>query len=251
MTLRNYPQHETIHLNILDKPLDAEMERIPLEERSRARLLWGHMPYGAHKHMPRRCEYITVLREPIGRVISVYKHILSTPSHKLHDRLFEGKIGLEEYIESGMDMGQTHNSQTRQLSGWQFGPLNREALEEAKRNLQGFLVAGLTERFEETIVLLRRVLGLRFPLYVTRNVSRPLDVSERAVTLISARNELDRELYAFGRDLFLEKIARQDRSFALEVSIFRALRPLSRATGRAADVLRARSHTRISSRISR
>lgn len=54
MTLRNYPQHETIHLNILDKPLDAEMERIPLEERSRARLLWGHMPYGAHKHMPRR-----------------------------------------------------------------------------------------------------------------------------------------------------------------------------------------------------
>ena len=80
------------------------------------------MPYGAHKHMPRRCEYITVLREPIGRVISVYKHILSTPSHKHHDRLFEGKIGLEEYIESGMDMGQTHNSQTRQLSGWQFGP---------------------------------------------------------------------------------------------------------------------------------
>ena len=25
MTLRNYPQHEKIHLNILDKPLDAEM----------------------------------------------------------------------------------------------------------------------------------------------------------------------------------------------------------------------------------
>jgi hypothetical protein len=53
MTLRNCPQHEKIHLNILDKPLDAEMERIPLEERSKARLLWRHMPYGAHKHMPR------------------------------------------------------------------------------------------------------------------------------------------------------------------------------------------------------
>ena len=34
------------------------------------------------------------------------------------------------------------------------------------------LVIGLTERFEETFVLLRRKLGLRRPLYITRNVSR-------------------------------------------------------------------------------
>jgi hypothetical protein len=53
MTLRNYPQHEKIHLSILDKPLDAEMERIPLEERSKALAYSGAMPYGADKHMPR------------------------------------------------------------------------------------------------------------------------------------------------------------------------------------------------------
>jgi hypothetical protein len=238
VALRNYAQREKIHLNILDNPLEVEMERIPLEARSRARLLWGHMPYGVHEHMPRHCDYITVLREPIDRIISVYKHILRTPSHVLHDRLVGAGVGLEEYVESGIDAGQTENSQTRQLSGRQFGALDREALEQAKRNLEGFLLVGLTERFEETFVLLRRTLGLHLPLYVTRNVSSSIDVLERPMEIIRERNGLDLELYAFARDLFSEQIRKQGMSFRFEVSMFKALRPLSRAAGRAADVVR-------------
>ena len=243
VSLRNYPEHETIHRNILDRPFDEEMERIPLEERSRARLLWGHMPYGVHRHMPRRCEYITVIREPIVRVISVYKHILKSPGHELHDRVVGQQIGLEDYVESGMDEGQTANSQTRQLSGRQFGALDREALEEAKDNLGGFIVTGLTDHLEETFVLLRRILRLQTPLYVTRNVSGPLDISERAVELIRQRNELDHELYAFGQHLLSEEVRRQGRSFGLEVSMFRALRPLSRAVGKGADLIRKQARS--------
>jgi hypothetical protein len=129
------------------------------------------------------------------------------------------------------------NSQTRQLSGRQFGNLDEAALEEAMRNVGGFLVVGLTERFEETFVLLRRAIRLRMPFYATRNVSPSHEVSERALGLIRERNQLDLALYEYARDLFAQQVARQNRSFGAEVSIFKALRPLSRAAGGKAGAL--------------
>jgi hypothetical protein len=184
--LWNFP--ERMYLDILDSRVDAAMCSIPHERRSSVRLLWGHVPYGVHRYMTRRCEYITILREPIARVVSVYKYILRTRHHVLHDRVASEGIPLEKYL-TGMDEGQTENSQTRQLSGRQFGPLDRAALEEAKHNLEAFSVVGLTEHFEETFVLLRRTLGLRIPFYITRNVSPPYEVSDRAVQLVRERNE--------------------------------------------------------------
>lgn len=247
VALRGYPEQETIHCNILDRPVDEEMQKIPVSERSRARLVWGHIPYGVHRQIPRRCEYLTMLREPTARVISVYKHIRKTPGHELHHRLEEEQVGLELYVESAMDGGQTENSQTRQLSGRQFGALDRDALDEAKRNLEKFLLIGLTERFEESFVMLRRSLGLHTPpLYVYRNVnvSTPLEVSEQAISLIRDRNALDLDLYDFARNLFDDRVARQGRSFNLEVSVLKSGRPLSRAVGESADIIRKLPPTR-------
>ena len=236
--LRNFPQSERIYLDALDRPLDEAMNDIPLERRLTARLVWGHIPYGVHLYMPQRCEYFTILREPLGRVVSVYKYIIRTPEHGLHDRLLAEAMSLEEYLETGIDEGQTENSQTRQLSGRQFGALDRNALETAKRNLEACLVVGLTERFEETFVLLRRTFGLRMRFYRTMNVSPPYHASERAVELARERNELDLELYGFACELFAAQLERQNRSFGLEVSANRALRPLSRVAGRAERGLR-------------
>jgi len=240
--LMNFPQSERIYLDNLDRPLDEAMNGIPLERRLTAGLVWGHTPYGVHQYMPQRCEYFTILREPIARVVSVYKYIIRTPEHGLHDRLLAAGMSLEEYLEAGIDEGQTENSQTRQLSGRQFDALDPDALETAKRNLESCLVVGLTERFEETFVLLRRTLGLRMRFYRTMNVSPQYHVSERAVELARERNEFDLELYSFACDLFAAQLDRQDRSFGLEVSAYRALRPLSRAaiTGRVLRKLRKR-----------
>ena len=235
----NYPAADTIRLDTLDQPFGEQMEAIPLEKRESARLLCGHMPYGAHRHMPRRCRYVTILRDPVARVISVYKYILRARSHVLHVPVVDDDVSLEEYIESGMDEGQTENSQTRQLSGRQFGALDRDALADAQRNLESFLVVGLTERFEETFVLMRRSLKLRRPLYITRNVSAQLEISQRAVALIRERNDLDLDLYMFARHRFEQKLAEQDGSFDAEVRLYRALSPLSRAGAKAEGFLRA------------
>jgi hypothetical protein len=100
--------------------------------------------------------------------------------------------------------------------------LGREHLETAKRHLQQFAVVGVTDRFVESFVQMRRTLGLRMPFFVTRNVappSQPLRGEE--VELIREHNALDLELYEFARNLYV----RDGLSFGLEV---RAVRWTSR-----------------------
>ena len=51
-------------------------------------------------------------------------------------------------------------------------PLTEGDLAQAKRNLDRFLVVGLTERFDESFILIRRALGWRLPMYERHNVSK-------------------------------------------------------------------------------
>src|SRR4029453_11747277 len=93
VALRKFEPHETIHLNSLGKPIDDEMEKIPRAVRERARLVWGNPPYGVHEHIPGRCECLAIVREPVSRVVSVYKQILKSTNHPLHRRITESRIG--------------------------------------------------------------------------------------------------------------------------------------------------------------
>ncbi len=228
----NYPPERTINMDFaFGRPVADIEDRIPPERRARLRLLWGHLPYGVHRYIPRPCRYITVLRNPIARGISAYKYIRNNPRHWDHQRVVEERIDMAGFFANDELMEKRRNRQTRQLCNNQVGEMDREDLEEAKRNLERFLVVGLTERFEETFVLVRRALRLRIPFYVTRLVSPQMSVSERAIGLIREQNQLDLELYGFAHELFNERVARHGKSLGLEVSMFKALRPLSRAAG--------------------
>jgi hypothetical protein len=240
----NYPPHLTLHQDLLGRPIE-EIESIPIERRSSALLLRGHVPYGVHRYIPRPCEYVTVLREPVARAVSAYKHVLRRPRNELHDQVVGQGMGLEDFIVTHW-VDKRVNRQTRQLSNRPDGPLERSALEEAMRNLESFLVVGLTERFEETLALVRRAVGLRLPFYVTRNVGQPLAVSQRAEELIRDRDHLDLELYAFACELFDRQVARQGASFGLEAAAFKAMRPVSRMAGSGGtqEFLRRLSHAR-------
>ena len=162
--------------------------RSPHEERRRARVATGHVFYGVHEHIPQPTDYITVLRDPIARVVSMYNYILRRPQHRLHDEVAGSGMGLEEFARRCPDAG-IDNQQTRLISGRGAGEvLSRDSgpvatsglhprssagdLEQAKRNLDDFLLVGLTERFDETFIVLRRMLGWRLPMYATRNVGR-------------------------------------------------------------------------------
>jgi hypothetical protein len=228
------PKHPSHLLNVptLDSPpRPTPLETlgdVPLSARRKARIIVGHLSYGAHEYVPQPCEYITLLREPVARVVSYYYYVLDHPKHWFHDELVRSNMRLDEFIRSSRDPG-TENDQTRRISGRGSGQLTpgrrgAMALDEAKRNLERFSVVGLTERFDESFILLRRKLGWKLPLYVTANVSRrPKPASESAVALIRERNELDLELYAFARELFSGAVEKEGESFRREVAAFKIL----------------------------
>src|SRR5262245_44849010 len=59
--------------------LREALTRVPLSERGAAQVVAGHVQYGVHEYIPRECDYITVLREPVARVVSSHNYILGHP----------------------------------------------------------------------------------------------------------------------------------------------------------------------------
>ena len=207
-------------------------------ERRGGRVTAGHVPYGVYREfLPRGTRYITFLREPADRVVThYYNHVRlkdpgSNPARSVDQPgLLDTKVrtaSLEEAFELGLPV--LCNLATRFLSGQPSptGELPDNALDDAKANLRDFAFVGLQERFEESIVLLQRMLGLEPTSYVNRHVSvdRPLveDIREEERQLIREHNRLDLELYAFATELFNEAVASTDAAFAADVERMRSM----------------------------
>jgi hypothetical protein len=188
----------------------AKLAGLPEERKQRLRIIYGHTIFGVHQALPGPAAYVTMLREPMARVLSTYHFLRRRRSHWLHEQAT--KLSLEEFVRSWI--ARKDNLQTRIVSGELAGPdrCTEETLEHAKRNVdEHFAAVGLTERFDETVLLWGEVLGWRKLRYVPRNMSRegPRDpVPADVIRLIEELNELDRELYRFVKERFEKDLAR-------------------------------------------
>jgi hypothetical protein len=219
---------------------------LPEAERSRIRLLQGHMPFGLHAALPGPSTYVTMLRDPIERVISEYHYLLRTPTAKFHETVTARGMSLGDVVREGLSV-EFDNHQTRLLSDdpWvPFGSCSDEMLEQAKRNLgERFAVVGLLERFDESVLLMKSRLGWRRPVYyVRRNVTRgrpaPASLPPDTRALIERTHGFDVELYRYATELF-EAQAASEPSFAARVARFRRLnRALGAVFGLAGPAVR-------------
>jgi hypothetical protein len=103
-----------------------------------------------------------------------------------------------------------------------------ELLARAQDNLRACAVVGLTERFDETMLLLKKAYGWRLPFYERRNVStkRPPREAIPAHILrqIEADNALDAALYTYAQELFEEQVRQYGPAkLARDLRVFRAL----------------------------
>jgi hypothetical protein len=239
---RWYPPEKILSFGADAQESVRKFTELPETRRGEIQVLKGHMGFGLHEFMPQPSTYITIMRDPVDRTISYYHHILRKPDHYLHQEVVSGEMSLKEVVcgEMTPDMD---NGQTRLLSGvWNTVPCgccSTEMLEQAKRNLRDhFAVVGLVERFDETLMLLRKTFGWGVPFYVRANVTpnRPpkASLSQDVLEAVEKYNELDLELYECARQLFEEQVGRRGGSFAMEVQVFRAL---NRAYGRTGKLL--------------
>lgn len=208
-----------------DEPLRT-FAALPEAERARPRLLVSHMIFGIHESVPRPAVYVTMLREPIARTISQYRHVLRTEHHRLHSRAVAGRLTLEQYVCGGEAM-EVDNAQTRALAGdveTPFGECTTATLDRALANLEGHVaVAGLTERFDETLIMLGAELGWRNLYYVRQNTApsgQRLQVTDEDRAMIAERSALDVALYRRVAERFEERIT-ADPASAAKLELFR------------------------------
>lgn len=236
---RNFRSSDTMVIRVRARPREETLERfgeLPAEVRSRPRLIMGHTIFGLHEHVPRPSTYITIVRKPSSLVVSQYRFVLRTPGHRHHEVVTSEDMSFADYIRSGMSF-EMDNSQTRAIAGdlsTSYGECTDAMLERAKQNLdESFSVAGLTERFEETLILLQKTFGWSHLHFVRANVSpqgQPVDITDEARSLIDEHNRLDNALYAHVCERFEEALGSHP-SFEHDLARFRRTNAVYRPLG--------------------
>jgi len=204
----------------------------------RIRYFSGHLPLGVDALFDRPAKYITVLRHPVERVISLFYFNSQYDNRYARD----GRaITFEEYVESRRDIN-LHDYQVRILSGapeldapapalpsdevLPRRAVEKRHLEQAKRNIEErFLAAAPVDQLMDLALMLRIIYGwpMRrlFNEYKNRTKLRPRrkEISPRLLRIIEESNSQDMELF----DWAAERFVRQCRSFEPRLTADRQL----------------------------
>ncbi|MGB3613050.1 MAG: sulfotransferase family 2 domain-containing protein, partial [Elainellaceae cyanobacterium] len=204
-----------------------QIQAMPEAQRRQLRLIHGHMPFGIHQYLSQPSTYFTMLRHPVDRVISHYYFILNSPEHSGYP-VARAARNITQYVICGLQE-QTNNVQTRHLSGVggtvDFGECTARHLQQAKRNLETeFILAGTSEQFDATLLLLGQKLGWTPSPYPKLNVNpsrrKRDELPRQAIAMIERYNALDLELYRYATERLQQQIAAQGPGFQAALKAF-------------------------------
>ncbi|KAK7831574.1 hypothetical protein U0070_015086 [Myodes glareolus] len=179
--------------------------------------------------------YITMLRDPVSRYLSEWKHVQRGATWKTSLHMCDGRsptpdelptcypgddwsgVSLREFMDCSYNLA--NNRQVRMLADLSLvGCYNltfmneseRSAilLQSAKNNLKNMAFFGLTEFQRKTQFLFERTFNLKFISPFTQfNITRAsnVDINEGARQHIEELNFLDMQLYEYAKDLFQQR----------------------------------------------
>lgn len=192
----------------------------------------GHMEYGFHRYLPQRATYMTILREPVDRIVSSYYYAMSYRHHPLH-RIVQSK-SLVEFCELAPWV---HNLQTKLIGGIPVAEINprpavlaaqrgefvpwhgfagrhceQQTLDAAGEHLKNrFSFVGLTEHFNDTLALMQITYGWKISRFLRfrQSSKRPGSsvVPDEVIARITEMNKFDVELYRQGEKMFQSALA--------------------------------------------
>ncbi|EGG21377.1 hypothetical protein DFA_01258 [Cavenderia fasciculata] len=160
----------------------------------------GHFNYGLHFYLQEaginQHSYLTLLRDPVDRVISHYYYHRERKEDEGH------ALAINSTIEEWTDTPRGQNEQTRVLSGitsYTEDFPSMESFRMALSHLRKMKFVGLTERYEETAILMKYYCGLNSVSITQANKrkDRTMDskVSQDVRMLIKEKNWMDVYLY--------------------------------------------------------
>ncbi|CAI9563858.1 unnamed protein product [Staurois parvus] len=183
----------------------------------------------------RKFYYITLLRDPVSRYLSEWRHVQRGATWKTSLHMCDGRTPtpeelpscyegtdwsgctLQEFMECPYNLA--NNRQVRMLAdlslvgcyNMSFIPENKRAqilLESAKKNLKDMAFFGLTEFQRKTQYLFERTFNLKFirPFMQYNNTrAGGVDLDNGTIQRIEELNDLDMQLYDYAKDLFQQR----------------------------------------------
>src|SRR5579875_2500135 len=182
-----------------------QLMRMPKSERRKLRVIAGHF-LEMFRLVEPEARYISIVRDPIQRVISEYRHFLDDPNTNPWARKqFGDHISLQDYAY--------HASEPNRLAKILLSA-NYEGLTDAeikKRLHERFHVIGLTEDFISFVMYLHLTEDMPLCLFNDKNVRRhhhTVELKKADIEAIQQRNSLDIRLYEIIRDDFSARYGR-------------------------------------------
>ncbi|WP_238710415.1 sulfotransferase family 2 domain-containing protein [Oceanipulchritudo coccoides] len=179
------------------------------------KIFMGHFCFGVHRLLNFNTTYITFLRDPASRLISLYNFSANTPGAHYYkvakdmtceEFLFESKL-LE--MDNGMTRFLAGDEEDLFINRTPYGKCGHKMLEKALSNLDNFFsFVGIQEEFDRSLLLLAETFNWRNPCYVRLNTSRITESKPAAHEDLKIRikecNQLDSELYAICKERFMD-----------------------------------------------
>lgn len=164
----------------------------------------GHVYYGIHKKYSKPSFYITMLRDPVDRVISHYLFMKRSSGHIYHEKVKD--LTIEQFLNSKFFDVQTKNLQTRYFCGGKTPHLT-QAIKVMEHNIY---FVGITERFDDSLKILEHDLGWNNLNYqkINENPNKTSrsDFSKEVIDQITENNQLDIQLYELAKKIFEKKL---------------------------------------------
>lgn len=223
---REYPKDKTFSIEVINNiRLNTDnFLGLSQEKKDDLKLLKGHMMYGLHKQFSSDFEYITFLRNPVDRILSFYFYVKSYPPHRLHHKVHKGGMSLIDFVTT-INENDVNNCQVRWVSGIDDTPDNM--LEKAIENIENnFAFVGFTERYDESLILLKLMYNWHIPYYKvvnkTSNRQSRKEVPMEVLKAIEELNGADVTLYEKYLEKFDDMIA-QTSGIGIELNKLKLL----------------------------
>ena len=258
---RNLATEQFLHIDLVESDASAmgiwsaaaverALARMSASDVARLRAVWGHYRHDVQACLPKPCAVVTLLRDPVDRILSAYYYTgsLAWESRETMENYFRRRdypIGLDNgmcRVLSGRPaldpVGPEEDATTEN-----FPRVGEADFEAAAGNLESYLVVGTTERFDETLIVLGSDLCWSFsdlvyrPVNVTASRPPPSDISAALSEKILAWNTYDAALVERARAHLARRIAAYRGEFERDLALFRELNALHQR-GTPADELR-------------
>lgn len=177
---------------------EAEFRALSSSKREEFHIVRGIVDYSISSHTSQDAKYMTIVRDPVERLVSHYKYVTRTPTHYLYSAAVDANLSLQDYILSDLSP-ELLDGQARQILANEYHPELSE--EEVVRILKTrFDFIGTTKSIPDAIAWVSATFGRPLPVSVQqKNVSpgsaakTELDSSIREA--VGQRNRVDGFIY--------------------------------------------------------